>query len=238
MVQIALDLETLVFKNGLIPAVIQDHQDKTILMVAYMNSESLQLSLTTGETHFWSRSRRKLWRKGESSGHIQKIKKIHVDCDQDTLLIEVEQLGSACHTGARTCFFRSINPEGQLIDRREDSQSEDAEKAVSQNQRTVLERLVDTIRERKDAPSGLSYTSQLMQGGIDRILKKVGEEAGEFIIAAKNEDRKEIVHETADLIYHLLVTLGYLNISFTEVEAELSKRTSRSGLEEKASREK
>jgi len=224
MRQPAFDLETLIFKEDLIPAIIQDHQNKAVLMMAYMNKESLKLSLKTGETHFWSRSRKKLWHKGESSGHIQKIKSIHVDCDQDTLLIEVEQVVAACHTGERSCFFRSINSKGQLI------------KRISRDEGTVLEQLVNTIQERKDAPSAKSYTSQLMQGGIDRILKKVAEESGEFIIGAKNEDRKEIVHEAADLIYHLLVTLGYLNISFTEVETELSKRTRRSGLEEKASR--
>lgn len=228
MVQATLNLETLVFKDGLIPAIIQDHQNKAVLMMAYMTNESLRLSLKTGETHFWSRSRKKLWHKGESSGHLQKIKHIHVDCDQDTLLIEVEQVVAACHTGKRSCFFRSMTSDGYLIDRI----------STSQNQRTVLKSLVDTIQERKESPAEKSYTSQLMRGGIDRMLKKVGEEAGEFIIGAKNEDRKEIVHETADLIYHLLVTLGYLNIPFTEVEAELSKRTGRSGLEEKASRKK
>ncbi len=226
MVQTSFDLETLTFKDGLIPAIIQDHQNKAVLMLAYMNSESLRLSLSSGETHFWSRSRKQLWHKGESSGHIQKIKHIHLDCDQDTLLIEVEQVVAACHTGAKTCFFRSIDSAGHLIDRND------------LPQQTVLERLADTIQERKDRPSENSYTSQLMQGGIDRILKKVGEEAGEFIIGVKNEDRKEIVHETADLIYHLFVSLGYLDIPFSEVEAELSKRTRRSGLEEKASRQK
>ncbi len=234
MTQPTLDLETLVFKDGLIPAIIQDHQNKSVLMLAYMNNKSLRLSLETGETHFWSRSRKQLWRKGETSGHIQKIKNIHVDCDQDSLLIAVEQVVAACHTGARTCFFRRMTSEGHLIDRTEDS--EKMFSGVSNNQGTVLERLAETIQERKDAHSEKSYTSQLMQGGIDRILKKVGEEAGEFIIGVKNEDRKEIVHETADLIYHLFVSLGYLNIPFTEVEAELSKRTGLSGLEEKASR--
>lgn len=226
---IEIDLSSISFKGGLIPAVVQDTQSKAVLMLAYMNEASLKLSLETGETHFWSRSRNCLWHKGETSGHTQKIKNIFVDCDEDTLLIEVSQVGVACHTGAPNCFYRRLSATGQLeafspdLDSKEDS-------------RPILETLSETIMTRKKTPANKSYTSLLMQGGIDRILKKVAEESGEFLIAAKNSDAKEIVHEAADLLYHLLVSLGYYNISFTEVEAELKRRTARSGLAEKAAR--
>lgn len=224
------DLSKIKLNAGLVPAVIQDTFNKEVLMVAYMNRESLQLSLETGETHFWSRSRKKLWRKGESSGHIQKIKHIFVDCDEDTLLIEVEQVEAACHTGARSCFFRSLTPEGQMQDRTNTTFKQNA-------QRPILESLSQTILARKQAAPTKSYTSLLLQGGIDRILKKVAEEAGEFIIGAKNGNRQEIVHETADLLYHILVTLGFYDISFSEIEREIERRTARSGLEEKAARD-
>jgi phosphoribosyl-AMP cyclohydrolase / phosphoribosyl-ATP pyrophosphohydrolase len=219
------------FSDGLIPAVVQDHQTKEVLMVAYMNLEALQKSLETGETHFWSRSRKKLWRKGESSGHIQKIKGILIDCDQDTLLVEVEQVGVACHTGRPSCFFEELVSSG----------SQAVAPAVKENpvapEVPVFEALYQTILEKKRRPSPESYTSALFQGGIDRILKKVGEEAGEFIISAKNGQNKEIIHETADLLYHLFVTLGYYGIPVKAIEEELQQRSSRSGLAEKASRD-
>lgn len=224
------DLEKIKFSNGLIPAVVQDARTKEVLMVAYMNRESLEKSLESGETHFWSRSRKKLWRKGESSGHIQKIKAIFVDCDEDTLLVEVEQTGVACHTGRPSCFFQELTPAGAAA-----ALPAEAE-PLADSKRAVFELLYRTILERKGRPSAESYTSSLFQGGIDRILKKVGEEAGEFIISAKNGGREEIVHETADLFYHLLVTLGHYDIPLAEIEAELQRRASRSGLAEKASR--
>ncbi len=224
-----IDLAKMTFKDGLIPAIVQDAENKDVLMMAYMNAESLALSLETGETHFWSRSRKKLWRKGETSGHIQKIKNILVDCDEDTLLIEVEQVEVACHTGAQSCFFRGLTPEGELINFPETEQA----KKLNPSR---LESLSQTIFQRKMAPPTKSYTSLLFQGGIDRILKKVAEESGEFIIGAKNGNREEIIHEATDLIYHLLVALGYYDIPFQAIEDELESRTGRSGLEEKASR--
>ncbi len=230
MEQIEIHLEGIDFKSGLIPAIIQDYQSKAVLMLAYMNEASLRLSLKTGETHFWSRSRKQLWRKGETSGHIQKIKNIGVDCDQDTLLIEVEQVGVACHTGAPSCFFRELREAGQLADKHL------VESNAPNAPRTVLESLAQTIAERKRQPSPSSYTSLLLEGGIDGILKKVGEESAELILGAKNGDPAEIVHEAADLLYHILVTLGYYDISFKQVEAELTRRTQISGLEEKRSR--
>lgn len=223
---INIDLSSIPFKDGLIPAVVQDTHSKAVLMLAYMNAASLTRSLETGETHFWSRSRNCLWHKGGTSGNIQKIKNIFVDCDEDTLLIEVVQTGVACHTGAKNCFYRQLSATGQLEN--PETETEDI--------RPILETLSETIMARKKAPATKSYTALLMQGGIDRILKKVAEESGEFLIAAKNGDVQEIIHESADLLYHLLVSLGYFDIPFSAVEAELIRRTARSGLVEKATR--
>ncbi len=199
------------FVNGLIPAVIQDYKKKDILMVAYMNKESLQKTLDTGETHFYSRSRKKLWHKGETSGHIQKVKALYADCDGDTLLVEVEQVAVACHTGERSCFFKEM---------------------------PVAKTLYETISDRRKTPSSASYTTSLFKGGIDLILKKVCEEAGEFIISAKNKNKQAIIHETADLIYHLMVALCYHNIKLDQIENELTKRSGQSGIAEKKSRKK
>ncbi|MBI3803940.1 MAG: bifunctional phosphoribosyl-AMP cyclohydrolase/phosphoribosyl-ATP diphosphatase HisIE [Nitrospirae bacterium] len=220
-------IDQLKFSRGLIPAVIVDHAKKDVLMVAYMNAEALEKTLRSGETHFWSRSRKTLWRKGETSGHIQRVKALYTDCDQDTLLIEVEQVGVACHTGSRSCFFEKIDANGCP------SHSAPAQPALP-----MLEALYQMISERKKHPSPHSYTSLLLQGGIDSILKKVGEEAGEFIISAKNEDRKEVIHETADLFYHLLVALNQQGIPLKAIDEELQRRTAQSGLAEKKSREK
>ncbi len=204
-------IKTLKFVNGLIPAVIQDYKTKEVLMVAYMNCESLGKTCETGETHFYSRSRKTLWRKGETSGHIQKVKAIYADCDSDTLLVKVEQVGVACHTGSRSCFF---------------------------NEMQTAKTLYETILERGKNPSPESYTSTLFQGGIDLILKKVCEEAGEFIISAKNKNKPAIIHETADLLYHILVALCYHDITLDQVENELTKRSGQSGIAEKKSRKK
>ena len=205
------NFSALKFVNGLIPAVIQDYKKKDILMVAYMNRESLQKTLETGETHFYSRSRKQLWHKGETSGHIQKVKTLYADCDGDTLLVKVEQVAVACHTGKRSCFFTEM---------------------------LIAKTLYETILERKKTLSSASYTSTLFKGGIDFILKKVCEEAGEFTISAKNKNKKAIIHETADLIYHLLVALCYHNITLEQIENELSQRSGQSGIVEKKSRKK
>ena len=180
-------------------------------MLAYMNYDALCKTIKTGETHFYSRSRKKLWRKGETSGHIQKVKAIYADCDSDTLLIKVDQVGVACHTGERSCFF---------------------------NEMPKAKTLYETIEQRKKSPSPASYTSSLFKGGLDLILKKVGEEAGEFMISAKNKNKRAIVHETADLLYHLLVALCYHNIKLEQIENELIKRSGQSGIAEKKSRRK
>jgi len=222
-----IDLTAIQFKDGLIPAIVQDASTQEVLMLAYMNPESLALSLKTGEVHFWSRSRKRLWRKGETSGHLQKIEAIRVDCDQDTLLISVEPLGAACHTGARSCFFRRLDPQGLILE---------AHKKELSLEKPVLEALSELISGRSEHAPEASYTARLLQGGIDRVLKKVGEEATEFILSAKDGQKDEIIHEAADLIYHLLVGLAYRKISFKSVEAEITRRSAQSGLAEKASR--
>ncbi len=204
-------LKAIRFVNGLVPAVIQDYKGKEILMVAYMNQKALEKTVATGETHFFSRSRKKLWRKGETSGHIQKVRSIHADCDWDTLLLKVDQVDVACHTGRRSCFFNEV---------------------------PIFKPLYETILQRKNAPVSQSYTSTLLSGGIDLILKKIGEESGELIISAKNKDQKAIIHETADLLYHLLVMLCYHQITLDQIEAELARRSSQSGLLEKQLRVK
>ena len=194
--------------NGLIPAVVQDAETGEVLMLAYMNEASLLKTLDTGETHFWSRSRQALWHKGETSGHFQKVHRIIPDCDRDTLLVQVEQTGSACHTGHRTCFYSEAHKEG----------------AGSRPISDVLGTLTRTIHDRYvQMPEG-SYTTSLFRGGLDRILKKIGEEAGEVIIGAKNRNREEIAWEVSDLVYHVLVMLQEEGVSLQMIADELEKR--------------
>lgn len=186
--------------DGLIPAVVQDAQTREVLTVAYMNKEALQLTLERKETYFWSRSRQQLWHKGETSGNSQRVLKLSLDCDQDAVLIEVEPRGPACHTGAYSCF--GIEPELEGI----------------------LQQLYSLIEERKERRPEGSYTTYLFNSGLDKILKKVGEEATETIVAAKNPDSKRLISETGYLIYHLLVLLVERGISLEEISAELRTR--------------
>jgi phosphoribosyl-ATP pyrophosphohydrolase/phosphoribosyl-AMP cyclohydrolase len=195
-------------EHGLIPAVVQDLDSGTVLMVGYMNLESLEKTITTGETHFWSRSRQSLWHKGETSGNTQKVRKISVDCDGDALLVQVEQKGNACHTGEYSCFFNT--PFGDYVKERSFSD--------------VMGRLARRIRQRKLELPPDSYTTHLFQSGTDKILKKIGEEAGEIIIAAKNHNHDEISWEVADLIYHLLVMLEAETVTLSDIAAELDRR--------------
>ncbi|HZK57474.1 MAG TPA: bifunctional phosphoribosyl-AMP cyclohydrolase/phosphoribosyl-ATP diphosphatase HisIE [Clostridia bacterium] len=197
-------------EKGLIPAVVQDADTKEVLMLAYMNEDSLKKTLGTGETWFWSRSRKELWHKGETSGHVQKVKSISYDCDGDTLLVGVEQKGVACHTGARSCFFNLLYLyEGE---RKERINSD------------IIEKLYAIITDRKENPRENSYTNYLFDEGLDKILKKVGEESAEVIIAAKNPDRNELIYETGDLLYHLLVLLKEKDVAPGEIFSELSSR--------------
>lgn len=190
--------------KGLIPAVVQDHYTKKVLMVAYMNEESLKISMDEGMTCFYSRSRSCLWRKGETSGNRQHIVSIRTDCDFDTLLIDVIKDGPACHTGEESCFFNVISD--------------------SEDESFSYEGLYDMLKSRKTQPKEGSYTTYLFQKGIDKILKKVGEECTEVIIAAKGGDKEETVFEIADLIYHVTVLMIENGISIDEVTAELAKR--------------
>ena len=192
--------------DGLIPAIIQDVQTKQVLMLAYMNEESLQKTVESKETWFYSRSRKELWHKGATSGHVQKVKKISYDCDADSLLVEVEQVGAACHTGNTSCFYRTLQEE-------KDYKNED-----------ILTVLYNTILDRRANPIEGSYTNYLFEKGIDKILKKVGEESAEVIIAAKNHSRSEIVYEISDLVYHALVLMVQEDINPSEIKVELQSR--------------
>lgn len=195
----AIDLSTLKYdEKGLIPAVVQETASGKVLMLAYMNLESIEKTLTTGTTWFYSRSRQALWNKGETSGHTQKVDAVYYDCDADSLLIQVDQTGPACHTNNYSCFHRLLA--GDLS-------------APLQNKSAILQEVYSVILERKKLNPENSYVAKKMREGIDRILKKVGEEAGEVIIAAKNEDRQEIGWEMADLIFHLWMVLGYYDLS-------------------------
>ena len=186
--------------DGLIPAVVQDARTREVLTVAYMNKEALQLTLERRETYFWSRSRQQLWHKGETSGNSQKVTKVSLDCDNDAVLVEVEPLGPACHTGAYSCF--GVEPELEGI----------------------LQELYSVIEQRKEKRPDGSYTTYLFNSGLDKILKKVGEEATETIVAAKNSDSQRLVSETGDLLYHLLVLLVERGVTLDEVSRDLKER--------------
>ncbi|MFF2019460.1 bifunctional phosphoribosyl-AMP cyclohydrolase/phosphoribosyl-ATP diphosphatase HisIE [Paenibacillus sp. NPDC058177] len=216
---------------GLLPAVVQDANTLEVLMFAYMNEESLRLSLESGQTWFWSRSRSELWHKGGTSGNTQGIISIHYDCDSDTLLVKVVPEGPACHTGETSCFFREIplNPPVEVaLDAEKDAQAANAAANLSDAQRfAVLGELERVIAEREvERPEG-AYTTYLFDKGVDKILKKVGEEASETIIAAKNKDNAELRLEISDLIYHLLVLLQERKLPLDEIMEELSARHER-----------
>jgi len=215
------------FVDGLIPAIVQDAVKRDVLMMAWMNRTALEMTLKTGQTHFYSRSRARLWRKGETSGHVQAVRAVRLDCDRDALLVEVDQTGVACHTGKRSCFFHPL-----LEETSPDPIPSDAER------HDPVEHLAATIAARKTQPDPASdsYTHRLFEAGIDAILKKVAEEAGELIISAKNDDRQAIIGEAADLLYHLMVTLAAREIAWSEVTAEIAKRSGQSGLAEKRAR--
>jgi len=200
-------------QQGLVPAIIQDASNGTVLMLAYMNRESLTKTLETGTTWFYSRSRQELWNKGATSGHVQTVKELLYDCDGDTLLVKVEQTGAACHEGTYSCFSRRFG---------------EAESTLTERPQVlgaaVLPELFAVLEDRRQNPQAGSYTSSLFAKGEDRILKKIGEEAAETIIAAKNHSQGEVIYEMADLWYHCLVLLAAHNISLSELMEELAKR--------------
>jgi phosphoribosyl-ATP pyrophosphohydrolase/phosphoribosyl-AMP cyclohydrolase len=205
-------------EHGLIPAIVQDVSTGRVLSVAYMTRETVELSLKELQTFFWSRRRQKIWHKGETSGNVQKIRRLEVDCDGDALLVWVEPQGPACHTGATSCFFTEVFSAGA------DGSLSNPEARQGHSFSEILERLTRVIKSRKaEMPEG-SYTTYLFSKGIDKILKKIGEESAETIIAAKNKSKAELASESADLLYHLLVLFVNEGLEVDEVLAELEKR--------------
>jgi phosphoribosyl-AMP cyclohydrolase / phosphoribosyl-ATP pyrophosphohydrolase len=191
---------------GLVPAIVQDYLDGTVLMMAWMNRESLQKTLETGETWFWSRSRQEFWHKGATSGHIQKVQSLRYDCDSDALLIGVEQVGDiACHTGERSCFHQI---DGKIAPPPGDT----------------LSQLFQIICDRRDRPNENSYTCALFAGGDNKILKKIGEESAEVVMAFKDDDAEAIASEVADLLYHTLVALAHHQVDLKSVYRKLQER--------------
>lgn len=213
-------------KSELLPVIVQDITNNEVLMMAYMNREALEQSLQTKTAHYFSRSKQRLWKKGESSGHIQTIHSFMLDCDNDTLLIKVHQEGVACHTGRRSCFFTELESGAATSEAEVDTTA----------MYGVIDTLYHTILERKNADPESSWTAKLFAKGENTILKKVVEEAGEFSFAVKDDDEEEIVYEAADLTYHVLVALGYKNISPDRIKQELARRFGMSGIAEKNSR--
>ncbi|MBC7822339.1 MAG: bifunctional phosphoribosyl-AMP cyclohydrolase/phosphoribosyl-ATP diphosphatase HisIE [Candidatus Parcubacteria bacterium] len=192
--------------RGLVPAIVQDYLDGTVLMMAWMNQESLQKTLETGETWFWSRSRQAFWNKGATSGHIQNVKAIRYDCDSDALLVTVEQIGDvACHTGERSCFHQ-------------------VDGGVTPPPADTLSQVFSVICDRRDNPSEGSYTRKLLDGGDNKILKKIGEEAAEVVMACKDDDADAIAGEAADLLYHTLVAIAHHNVDIKAVYRKLQER--------------
>lgn len=201
-------------EKGHIPAVVQDARTKEVLTLAYMNEESLKRSVETGETWFFSRSRKELWHKGAKSGHTQKITSIKYDCDGDALVVEVLPNGPACHNGTESCFTERLFTNENLV----------LEQATDEKSTDFLLQLEKLIKEREETKPEGSYTTYLFEKGVDKILKKVGEEASEVIIAAKNRDRDELKWEAADLIFHLLVLLQEQKLPLADVMKVLKKR--------------
>lgn len=205
-IQMMIDIDTLKFDDrGLIPAIVQDAVSGKVLTLAYMNRESLNISMEKGLTCFWSRSRQELWLKGETSGNYQHIVSITADCDSDALLVKVEKDGPACHMGTDSCFEYPLWQSEELSE-------------------FSYEGLMELIRGRKTDPKEGSYTTYLFNKGLDKILKKVGEESTEVIIAAKDRDKKETVYEIADLAYHVMVLMTEAGISLEDIRSELASR--------------
>ncbi len=213
-------------KCELLPVIVQDVVNNEVLMMAYMNKEALELSLTTKIAHYFSRTKQRIWKKGETSGHTQTIHSFNIDCDNDTLLIKVTQEGVACHTGRRSCFFTEL----------ETGEANSEVEIDSHTMYGVIDTLYHTIQERKNADPASSWTAKLFSKGDNTILKKVVEESGEFCFAYKDNDESEMVYETADLTYHMLVALAVKNISPDRIKQELARRFNMSGIVEKNSR--
>lgn len=194
--------------DGLIPVVTQEYKTGKVLMVAYMNEEAFNETIRSGRMTYWSRSRQELWKKGDTSGHCQYVKSLDIDCDRDTILAKVVQIGAACHTGNESCFFTNLV-----------SKSYD-----TTNPMTIFDEVMQTIIHRKENPKEGSYTNYLFDKGIDKILKKVGEEATEIVIAAKNPDSDELKYEICDFLYHMMVLMAERGVTWKEITKELAGR--------------
>lgn len=226
-------LETIAWdklQNGLIPAITQDYLTNEVLMLAFMNKEALELSLQSGYAHYFSRTKNRLWKKGEQSAHTQEIIECYLDCDKDTLLLKVKQEGVACHTGNQTCFFNQISL---------DTITQKSQNTIDTSKLYgAVDTLYHTLLERKNANPNTSYTASLFHKGENTIAKKIVEEAAELGFAIKDKKSKDIIYEAADLLYHSLVGLAYRDLSPDLVKQEIIRRFGLSGIEEKNSREK
>ena len=212
--------------DGLIPVITQDATSNEVLMLAYMNKEALSLTLNTDQAHYFSRSKQRIWKKGESSGHLQHVKNIMVDCDNDTILLKVEQIGVACHTGRKSCFFTDLKSDETKLDVEINTTSSYG----------VIDNLYHVIESRKNDDPEKSYTAKLLKGKENSMLKKIVEEAGEFTFAVKDNDEEEIIYEAADIVYHMLVAMASKNVNPDRVKQELARRFGLSGIDEKNSR--
>ncbi|HDQ06429.1 MAG TPA: bifunctional phosphoribosyl-AMP cyclohydrolase/phosphoribosyl-ATP diphosphatase HisIE [Candidatus Bathyarchaeota archaeon] len=194
-------------EDGLVPVVVQDVSNQRVLMQAYMNEEALRLTLASGKAHFWSRTKGRLWMKGEESGHHSLVQNAVLDCDDDAVLFKVQQIGPVCHTGEESCFYKPIKPE----------------EAVAVDAK-LLERIFEVIKERIRNPSEKSYVSRLTAEGEDAVLQKIGEEAVEVVLAAKEGNAKEITHEAADVLFHIMVLFAQKGYSLSSIFEELERR--------------
>jgi len=217
-----LDIKDIKFDaSGLVPAIAQDADTLEVLTLAYMNKEALEKTLSTGKVHYFSRSRNKLWLKGETSGNFQEVKSVYYDCDGDAILVLVHPLGPACHTGERTCFYRALS-----------------EKTVKPSGGRVIKDVFEVIKSRKSASADKSYVASLYAKGLPKILEKVREESGELVEAAEKKGKSDVVYELCDLWFHTMVLLANEGIEIEDVFSELARRFGTSGITEKESRPK
>ena len=243
-------------KSPLMPAIVQDSSSKEVLMLAFMDKQALTLTLESGYMHYFSRSKNRIWKKGERSGHTQKVESIALDCDNDALLFIITQVGAACHTGHKSCFFTTLDSSSTILESQTSPEStfltalkssplestfassspSDLAQVYGIQAYDIMDTLYHTLLERKGAPESSSYTASLYAKGVNGFGKKIIEEAGEVVLALKDKDSAQIVYECADLLYHILVGLAYYNIHPEQVLAELQRRFGLSGLEEKAQR--
>ncbi len=226
-------IKTIKFDDkGLVPAIAQDYLTNDVLMLAYMDEEALRKTLSTGRVHYYSRSRKSLWLKGETSGHFQHLKTLRYDCDNDAILVRIDQTGAACHTGHRSCFFSEFTGNAVI-----DIEQQHRNGPLPDNA-GIIDAVYGVILQRKNNPPPKSYVHSLMAKGVAAINAKITEEASEVAEAGKEKKDADVVYEAADLIFHLLVLLGFRDIAIADVYKELSRRFGVSGIEEKESRKK